>query len=99
MIGGPRRRSAEDILQKLAAEPGRSPRPQSRPGPSAPQRPQAPAGDELVGHHDNAIRNHLAGLVRALLQTGDMAKLHELLVEHRSFIDGIITLIEGKNPH
>lgn len=88
-------------MQQLGARTGSSPRShsQSPGGPAAPRgRPQMPAGDELIGHHDNAIRNHLAGLVRALLQTGDTAKLHALLVEHRSFIDGILSMLEGKEP-
>ncbi|MBW7859045.1 MAG: hypothetical protein H3C43_12310 [Leptonema sp. (in: Bacteria)] len=49
-----------------------------------------------IAQHDSAIRNHLAGLVRALLQEGDPQKLHDLLIEHRNFIDSILDLLNPK---
>jgi hypothetical protein len=57
--------------------------------------PDAPV-NEAGAHHDSAIRNHLAGLVRAFLQSGDREKLRELLIEHRNFIDSILQLLDQK---
>ena len=89
MIAGPSRRRAEEFTHKARA--GRSPDPRSAAG--------APAGaliNEAGAHHDGAVRNHLAGLVRAFLQSGDKAKLRELLEEHRNFIDGILNLLDSQ---
>ena len=89
MIGGPSRNRAEEFMHK--ARTGRSPDPRSPAGPPA----GAPI-NEVGAHHDGAIRNNLAGLVRAFLQSGDKAKLRELLVEHRNFIDGILNLLDSQ---
>lgn len=84
MIGSPSRNRAEEFMQK-------APAPRSPAGPPA----GAPI-NEAGAHHDSAIRNHLAGLVRSFLQSGDKAKLRELLVEHRNFIDGILNLLDSQ---
>lgn len=88
MIGGPSRNRAEEFMQKARA--GRPPKGQQVP--SAPD----PSMNEEGAQHDGAIRNHLAGLVRAFLQTGQKAKLRELLIEHRNFIDGILNLLDSQ---
>lgn len=82
IIGGPSRNRAEEFMQKARA---------STAGQGA--QPSTPL-NEVGAQHDGAIRNHLAGLVRAFMQTGEKEKLRELLVEHRNFIDGILELLD-----
>ncbi|HMU83959.1 MAG TPA: hypothetical protein PKE49_19960 [Leptospiraceae bacterium] len=45
-------------------------------------------------NHDMQIRNHLSGLVRAMLQDNKKAELREVLHAHRAFIDEILVLLE-----
>ncbi len=59
----------------------------------------APKGQEPVDpimKIDGAVRNYLAELVRNSLQANRHEQLHELLTEHRRFIDEIIVLLESQ---
>lgn len=58
--------------------------------------PSTAAPSNAIAQHDSAIRNHLAGLVRAVLQEGNPQKLQDLLIEHRNFIDSILDLLNPK---
>ncbi len=45
-------------------------------------------------NHDMQIRNHLSGLVRAMLQDNKKTDLVQALHAHRAFIDEILVLLE-----
>lgn len=45
-------------------------------------------------NHDMQIRNHLSGLVRAMLQDNKRAELEQALLAHRGFIDEVLMLLQ-----
>lgn len=56
-----------------------------------------PAGNAVTGpyaNHDMQIRNHLASLVRAMLQDNKRAELEQALLAHRGFIDEVLLLLK-----
>jgi len=81
LIGAQSRPNVERLIQNSR---------QSRDSGSNSQQPDIA---DSAAQHDSAIRNHLAGLVRSLVQRGESQKLHDLLIEHRNFIDGILDLL------